>query len=107
MTIDLDHLPNGWRAFASEIIARAEREFPGIVFTEIRANPGGWLSVAIDINSVNVESNWRAQKLAEGYSSMSFHICTECGSHRANPDPGHVFPVCDDCRDRLPSNPEA
>lgn len=106
-TVDLNLLPKGWRRFACEMIARAEREFRGIVFTEIQANPGGWLSVDIDMNSINIQSNWRAQKLAQGYSSMSFHICAECGSHHGNPHPGHVFPVCEDCRGPFPSNPEA
>ncbi|NKJ77731.1 hypothetical protein [Rhizobium leguminosarum] len=98
MTIDLDHLPKGWRAMAQELLEKARKQFGGIVFTNISANPGGWLTVDFDKHSVGVEQNWRALKFCEGYSSMSWHICSECGSHRAQVHPGRVFAICDECR---------
>jgi len=98
MTIDLDLLPKGWRAMAQELLFKAQREFRGIVFTNISANPGGWLSVDFDKHSVSIDQNWRALKMAEGYSSMSWHICSECGSHRARVHPGYVFAICEECR---------
>lgn len=100
MTIDLNRLPKGWQPMAQEFIDRARRQFPDIVFTDVSANPGGWLSVDFDKHSVpSVEANWRMSKLCEGASSMSWHVCSECGSHRAEQHPGHVFAICEECRD--------
>ncbi|WP_377296095.1 hypothetical protein [Rhizobium sp. SGZ-381] len=98
MTIDLDLLPKGWRAMAQGLLEKARDQFGGIVFTNISANPGGWLSVDFDQHSVGVKQNWRALKFCEGYSSMSWNICSECGSHRAKVHPGSVFAICDECR---------
>lgn len=98
MTIDLDLLPKGWRMMAQELLDKAQRQFPGIVFTNISANRGGWLSVDFEKNSVGIEQNWRALKMAEGYSSMSWNVCSECGSHHAQVHPGRVFAICDECR---------
>ncbi|MBY5482617.1 hypothetical protein HFO84_35695 [Rhizobium leguminosarum] len=99
MTNDLNLLPQGWRKMAQELLDKAQREFRGIEFTNISANPGGWLSIEFDKHSVGVEQNWRALKMAEGYSSMSWHVCSECGSHRGETHPGHVFAICEECRD--------
>jgi hypothetical protein len=98
MTVDLNRLPKGWRAMAQELLDKAEREFRGIVFTDISANPGGWLSIDFDKHSVALEHNWRALKMAEGYSSMSWNVCSECGSHRAEQHTGYVFAICEECR---------
>lgn len=97
-------IPTGWQPLVDEMKQRAEREFGGLVFTDISANPGGWLSVDIDKNSVSIDHHRRALKLAEGYSTMSWNICVECGSHGAETRPGHVFPTCDDCREQIHSN---
>lgn len=97
MTIDLNRLPKGWRAMAQDLLSKAQREFRGIVFTDISANPGGWLSIDFDKHSVALEHNWRALKMAEGYSSMSWNVCSECGSHHAHVRPGGVFAICDKC----------
>jgi hypothetical protein len=97
-------IPAGWQSLVDEMKQRAEREFRGLVFTDISANAGGWLSVEIDKHSVSVDQHWRALKLAEGYSTISWSVCSECGSRRAETKPGHVFPICDDCRERIHSN---
>ena len=98
MNIDLNLLPKGWRNLAQEFVDRARHQFPSIVITDVSANPGGWLSIDFDKHSVpSVEANWRMSKLCEGASSMSWNVCSECGSHRAETWPGRAFAVCDEC----------
>lgn len=96
MTPTIDHLPKGWRPMAEEFLRKANREFGGIVFTDISAKRG-WLSVDFDKHSVSVQNYWRATKLCEGISSTSWNVCVECGSHHAAQRPGHVMPICESC----------
>ena len=96
MMHDLSHLPKGWRRLAQEFLDRVTREFRGAVVTEISAK-AGWLSVDIDKNSVRPQDYWRASKTCESVGSASWHVCVECGSHHAEPRPGHVMPICTPC----------
>lgn len=96
MTTTLNHLPKGWQPLAQEFVERAQHEFPGIVITEISAM-AGWLSVDFDKHSVRVQGYWRATKMCEGVSSISWSVCVECGSHHAAQRPGHVLPICESC----------
>lgn len=96
MTPTLDHLPKGWRPLAEEFLRKAQREFGGIVFTDISAKRG-WLSVDFDTNTVRVQDYWRATKMCEGVSSTSWNVCVDCGSHHAAQRPGHIMPICESC----------
>ncbi len=89
-------LPKGWQPLAKEFLRRAEREIRGIVITDISARRG-WLSVDFDRDTVLIQDFWRATKLCEGVSSISWNVCVECGSHHAAQRPGHVLPICESC----------
>ena len=96
MTCDIRHLPKGWQPMARELLEKAEREFPGIVFEDISAK-AGWLSVDFDKHSVPVGGFARALKLCQGYSTVSWNVCVECGSHHGYQRAGHILPICDGC----------
>lgn len=96
MTTSLDHLPKGWQPLAQEFVEKAQREFRGIVITDISAK-AGWLSVDFDRNTVRMQEYWRATKMCEAVGSASWHVCVECGSHHAAQRPGHVLPICEPC----------
>jgi hypothetical protein len=96
MTTTIDHLPKGWQPLALEFVEKIEREFRGIVITDISAK-SGWLSVDIDNKTVRMQDFWAATKFCEGVSSISWHVCVECGSHRAEQRPDHILPICDVC----------
>eukprot|EP00913_Durusdinium_trenchii_P026872 g25207.t1 len=72
MTYDIRHLPKGWQPLGAELLDKAKREFPGIVFTDIRAK-AGWLSVDFDKHSVTVDNYARALKFCQGYSTVSWN----------------------------------
>ena len=96
MTFDLDRLPPGWRKLAADLIAKGKAQFGAIRFLDISAK-AGWLSIDLDRDSVSVEQHWRALKFCEGYASISWHICSECGGQNATLHSGHTLPLCDEC----------
>lgn len=96
MTPTLDHLPKGWQPLAEEFLRKAERDIRGITITELSVQRG-WLSVDYDRNSVSIKNNWHASKLCEGVSSISWHVCVECGSHHGEQRAGHILPICESC----------
>ena len=96
MSPKIDRLPKGWRPLAEEFLRQAEREIRGIVITDVSASRG-WLSVDFDRNTVLIQDFWRATKLCEGVSSISWHVCVECGSHYGAQRPGYVMPICEPC----------
>lgn len=100
MTFALNRLPPGWRKLADDLIAKGERQFRGIRFLDISAK-AGWLSIDLDRDSVSVAQHWHALKFCEGYASMSWHICSECGGQNATLHCSHTLPLCGECHSNI------